>query len=105
MNRRRSRSTAIEPALLTFQDACVYLKCGATYLKRHKAEIGYVGGGKFLRFERPSLDAWIAKRRVLPKTDDATPAPRQRKPLRLLRAPSGRPNPLDGLPWDWEASR
>jgi hypothetical protein len=103
VNARRSRPSAIEPALLTFAEACIYLRCGESYLKQHKAEIGYVGGGKFLRFERAALDAWIARRRVLPKGETPELARRSRRPIPLRRA-SG-VNPLDGEPWDWETSR
>lgn len=101
MTRRRPRSTAIEAMLLTFSEACEYLRVGETWLKQHKNEIGYIGGGKFLRFERAALDAWIARHRTAPRTEDAaTPAKVSARPVRLVARSEGT-NPVTGKPWGY----
>lgn len=92
--RHQSRAS-IDSPVLTFKEAMAYLKRGETWLRQHKAEIGYVGTGRPM-FERAALDAWLARNRVAPEVEPER-APYQPKPL--VFPGSTRINPLDNKPY------
>lgn len=105
MNRRAPRTTTIEPMLLTYAEACEYLRVSERWLRDHRGQIGYVGGGNLLRFEKTALDAWIAQNRVGPRAEIEAVAPkRARKPVRLLPRREGT-NPVTGKPWGYYDER
>lgn len=85
-----------ESPVLTFREACAYLKRGSTWLKGHADEIGAIRDGGRIAFLKSDLDAWFTRHRATPKTEAApTPitAPRQ------VRQHDSPLNPVTRLPW------
>jgi excisionase family DNA binding protein len=86
---------AVESPLLTRAEACAYLKRGRTWLAEHADEIGAVRDGRTVLFRRADLDAWIERHTIRPA---GAPEPMRRARPSVV-VPSGRINPISGLPY------
>jgi hypothetical protein len=97
MSARERSVPLIESPILTFAEACAYLRRGSSWLKANANRIGVIRDGGKLLFLRSDLDAYLASKRV--QTSDVAQLPptpiRRSAPVKHRHAL----NPVSGRPW------
>lgn len=89
--------TTIDSPVLTFKEACAYLKRGSTWLKLHADEIPAVRDGGRIAFLLTDLDAYLARHRT------QTQAKQEPTPIRRAAPDTTQhrhaTNPVSKAPW------
>lgn len=98
MARQPSEPVTVPSPVLTFAEACAYLRRGSSWLKANANRIGVIRDGGKLLFLRSDLDAHLASKRVQTgEVAELPPAPiRRSAPVKHRHAL----NPVSRRPWD-----